>query len=347
MRSAGTSFSPARRRRDGRSLPAHDSKLGRDVAIKVLPREFTSDSGRLHGFEREARMLAALNHPNICGIYGFEEADSTRFLVLELVEGDTLAARLGEAGVPLPVHEALTIARQIAEALEVAHERGVVHRDLKPSNIKITPAGVVKVLDFGLAKSLAGSGAGTDLTHAPGEARGVRRSSWDSGLHESEQARGLAVDKRTDIWSFGVVLFELPTGKRPFRGETATDTLASILKTEPDWTELPPAVAADLRRLLHRCLQKDPKRRLQSIADARAQVEHLLRGNDDDPFAADGFPASADRRFASLKVTRPIVAWTVAAIATIVAAALGASMLRRPDQPRFVFMCLPHREPPS
>ena len=324
----------------GEVYRAHDSKLGRDVAIKVLPGEFTSDPSRLARLEREARMLAALNHPNICGIYGFEEADSIRFLVLELVEGQTLAARLGEAGVPVPVHEALTIARQIAEALEVAHERGVIHRDLKPSNIKVTPAGVIKVLDFGLAKSLAGTGAGTDLTHAPGGGAGESQAGIVIGTAaymSPEQARGLAVDKRTDIWSFGVVLFELLTGRRPFRGETATDTLASILKTEPDWRELPPTVTADLRRLLHRCLQKDPKRRLQSIADARAQIENLLRGDHDDPIAADGFPVSTDRRFAPLSVTHLIVAWTVAAIAAIVAAVFATALLRRPDDARFVF----------
>ena len=279
----------------GEVYRAHDSKLGRDVAVKVLPGEFTSDPSRLARLEREARMLAALNHPNICGIYGFEEADSIRFLVLELVEGETLAARLGKAGVPVPVHEALTIARQIAEALEVAHERGVIHRDLKPSNIKVTPAGVIKVLDFGLAKSLAGAGTGTDLTHAPESRAGESQAGIVIGTAaymSPEQARGLAVDKRTDIWAFGVVLFELLTGKRPFRGETATDTLASILKTEPDWSELPPTVTADLRRLLHRCLQKDPKRRLQSIADARAQIENLLRG---DPTTRSLQPGSLSR----------------------------------------------------
>ena len=203
----------------GEVYRAHDSKLGRDVAVKVLPGEFTSDPSRLARLEREARMLAALNHPNICGIYGFEEADSIRFLVLELVEGETLAARLGKAGVPVPVHEALTIARQIAEALEVAHERGVIHRDLKPSNIKVTPAGVIKVLDFGLAKSLAGTG--TDLTHAPEGRAGESQAGIVIGTAaymSPEQARGLAVDKRTDIWAFGVVLCELLDRQAPVQG---------------------------------------------------------------------------------------------------------------------------------
>ena len=224
---------------------AHDTKLGRDVAVKVLPQEFTSDPDRLARFEREARMLATLNHPNICGIYGLEEADGMRFLVLELVEGETLAARLGEAGGPLPVPEALRSRRQIAEALEVAHERGVIHRDLKPSNVKITPArrGQGAGLRSGqIRRADRRSGRPDARTRQAGRRAAGGHVMGTAAYMSPEQARGLAVDKRTDIWAFGVVLFEMLTGKRPFRGETATDTMASILKTEPDWSELPPAV---------------------------------------------------------------------------------------------------------
>jgi serine/threonine protein kinase/Tol biopolymer transport system component len=326
----------------GEVYRAHDSKLGRDVAIKVLPREFTSDPDRLGRLDREARMLAALNHPSICGIYGFEEAASTRFLVLELVEGETLAARLGP-GVSIPVHDALAIAAQIAAALEAAHERGVIHRDLKPSNIKITPSGSVKILDFGLAKLLVGNGVGGDLSqHAAG-----REGDSHAGLvigtaayMSPEQARGLPVDRRTDIWAFGIVLFELLAGKRPFRGATATDTLAAILTSEPDWNELPPNLTADLRRLLRRCLQKDAHRRLQSIADARVQIEDLLRGVDDDAITGNELQVT-NQRAASSHAKRTIVPWTIAAVATIAAAVLGTSQLTRPTAPRFVFPALP------
>jgi serine/threonine protein kinase/Tol biopolymer transport system component len=325
----------------GQVYRAHDTRLGRDVAIKVLPPEFTSDPDRLARLEREARMLAALNHPNICGIYGLETVGQTRFLVLELVEGETLAAVLA-AGIALPVHEALAIARQIAEALEVTHERGVIHRDLKPSNVTITPAGLVKVLDFGLAKPVTTSGPASDLTDARLATRNHTRPPGMMGTAaymSPEQTRGLAVDTRTDIWAFGVVLFEVLVGKRPFRGDTTTDTLASILKTEPDWGELPPEIAPDLRRLLHRCLQKDPKRRLQSIADARVQIEDLLRGVDADLIAGEGARASRSDRFTPLR-RHQALAWATAAIA-VLATLIGISLFRTRDQPAFFFPVLP------
>jgi serine/threonine protein kinase/Tol biopolymer transport system component len=325
----------------GEVYRAHDSKLGRDVAIKVLPYEFTSDPARLARLDREARMLAALSHPGICGIYGVEEAASTRFLVLELVEGETLAARLG-AGAPIPVRDALVIAAHIAEALEAAHERGVIHRDLKPSNIKITPSGALKILDFGLAKSLAGNGAGGDLTHQPAGREGDSRAGLVIGTAaymSPEQARGLPVDRRTDIWAFGVVLFEMLAGKRPFRGATTTDTLAAILTSEPDWRELPADLAADLRRLVRRCLQKDAQRRLQSVADARVQIEDLQRGIDDDPITGNALQLT--NRAASSRATRTIVPWTIAAVATMAAALLGTFQLMRPAAPRFVFPAVP------
>jgi serine/threonine protein kinase len=267
----------------GEVYRARDATLGRDVAIKILPREFTSDPDRLARFAREARMLAAVNHPGICAIYGFEEADpsagsgdaAVRFLVLELVEGETLAKKLEAVSrrqsrqKGLPLDEALRIARQIADALEVAHEKGIVHRDLKPANITITPAGVVKVLDFGLAKALGAA----DAEHAPaGETReGVLMGT--AAYMSPEQARGLAVDKRTDIWAFGCVLYEMLTGRGAFAGDTASDSIAKILEREPDWAMLPAGTPPSIKRLLRRCLAKDPKQRLRDIADVRIEID--------------------------------------------------------------------------
>jgi eukaryotic-like serine/threonine-protein kinase len=268
----------------GEVYRAHDPKLGREVAIKILPRAFTSDPDRLTRFEREARMLAALNHPNICAIYGLEEADGVRFLILELVEGVTLAEQLAAEkveGPGLPITEALTIARQIAEALEVAHGKGIIHRDLKPANIKITPGGVVKVLDFGLAKAV-GDGASTpiDLTAALVLAGGQRRGGvmGTAAYMSPEQARGLAVDKRTDIWAFGCVLYEMLTGQVTFAGDTVSDTIAKILEREPDWLALPATTPSPVRRLLRRCLAKDPKQRLRDIGDVRIEMDGVDEG---------------------------------------------------------------------
>jgi Tol biopolymer transport system component len=251
----------------GEVYRARDTKLGRDVAIKILPRVFTSDPDRLARFEREARVLATLNHPHIGAIYGFEENAGVSALVLELVEGETLADRIARGAVPIP--EALTIARQIADALDAAHDKGVVHRDLKPANIKLTPDGVVKVLDFGLAKlHAAGPGA---LSASPTITVGGTREGIILGTAaymSPEQARGLAVDKRTDIWAFGCVLYELLTGRASFAGETISDTIAAILEHEPDWTVLPATTPTNVRRLLQRCLEKNPKRRLRDVGDA-------------------------------------------------------------------------------
>jgi serine/threonine protein kinase len=243
---------------------AHDSKLGRDVAIKILPRAFSSDPDRLARFRREARMLASINHPHICAIYGLEEADGIRFLILELVDGKTLADRLANAA--LGVSEALVLARQIAEALEIAHEKGIVHRDLKPANIKITTDGVVKVLDFGLAKAVGGDGSTPDLPHLPAVTRsGVREGVGvvlgTAAYMSPEQACGLPVDKRTDIWAFGCVLYEMLTRRVPFPAGTVSGTIGKILEREPDWSALPPATPVPVRRLLLRCLAKDPKQR--------------------------------------------------------------------------------------
>jgi serine/threonine-protein kinase len=242
---------------------ATDTKLGREVAIKVLPDAFASDPDRLARFTREAQVLASLNHPNIAAIYGVED----RALVMELVEGPTLAERIAEG--PVPLEEALEIARQIGDALEAAHEKGVVHRDLKPANIKVTPEGRVKVLDFGLAKALAGEppAMSGNRVNSPTLTMGATLGGMilgTAGYMAPEQAKGKAVDKRADIWAFGVVLYEMLTGQTLFEGETVSDTLAAVLTKEPDWERTP----AKVRRLLRSCLEKDPKRRLRDIADA-------------------------------------------------------------------------------
>ncbi len=253
---------------------ARDTRLGRDVAIKVVASAFLSDPERLARFEREARVLATLNHPHIGAIYGLEEAEGVRGLLLELVEGQTLAERLASG--PLLIQEALSIARQIAEALEAAHEKGIIHRDLKPANIKITPDGTVKVLDFGLAKVFAKEGSEDDLLAKPSITIEETREGVIAGTAaymSPEQARGKAVDKRTDIWAFGCVLYEMLTDRPPFRGETVSDIIASILEREPDWSALPAQTTVGIRRLLQRCLEKDPKRRLRDIGDARLEIE--------------------------------------------------------------------------
>jgi serine/threonine protein kinase len=267
----------------GEVYRATDTKLGRDVAIEVLPSAFAEDAERLARFEREARLLAALNHSNIAHVYGFERAtlpdgSAGLFLAMELVEGEDLAERLKRG--PAPVDEALAIANQIAEGLEAAHEKGIVHRDLKPANIKVTPDGTVKVLDFGLAKAWAGDGLGGgssgDLSQSPtlaqtGTAAGLILGT--AAYMSPEQARGKPIDKHADIWAFGIVLFEMLTGSRLFHGETVSDTLAAVLTREPDWTRLPSSKPAGVRRLIARCLERDPKKRLRDIGDARLELE--------------------------------------------------------------------------
>ena len=306
----------------GEVYRARDTKLNRDVAIKVLPDLFANDPERLARFQREAQVLASLNHPHIAAIYGLEDANGIRALVMELVEGPTLAERIaGSAGSelgrsedrplqdvarrpsgvgaapsgrpiqdigrgrpsgrPIPVDEALTIATQIAEALEAAHEQGITHRDLKPANIKVRDDGTVKVLDFGLAKLSdpvgAGLQTGPNLTASPTlttPAATIAGVILGTAAYMSpEQARGKPVDRRADIWAFGVVLFEMLTGQRPFGGETISDTLASVLKTEPPWDALPPSTPSSVRRALRSCLEKDPKRRLQAIGDWRLLLD--------------------------------------------------------------------------
>ena len=260
----------------GEVYRARDTRLERDVALKILPDAFTGDAERLARFEREARILAALNHRPIAAIHGLEESGGVRALILELVDGETLADRIASG--PIPVREAVMIARQIAEALDAAHEKGIVHRDVKPGNVKITPDGVVKVLDFGLAKSGCADTSDVNLTNSPTAVAGTQNGMilGTASYMSPEQARGLAVDKRSDIWSFGCVLFEMVTGVRAFRGETVTDVLVSVLTGATDWTRLPEDTPAPLRRLLRRCLQLDPRGRLRDIGDARADLDELL-----------------------------------------------------------------------
>jgi len=261
----------------GEVYRAHDSQLARDVAIKVLPANFVNDPERLSRFQREARMLAALNHPNIATIYGLEQSGGATCLVMELVPGETLAGRV-MAGL-LPIEEALKIAVQIAEALEAAHEKSIIHRDLKPANVKVTPEGKVKVLDFGLAKAFEGDSANEDIGNSPTLSRGATMQGVVLGTAaymSPEQARGKSVDKRTDIWAFGCVLFELLTGKHAFHGEDTTEILAAVLKEDPDWQALPVSTPVKIRELLRRCLQKDLRRRLHDAADARIEIEDAL-----------------------------------------------------------------------
>jgi Tol biopolymer transport system component len=262
----------------GEVYRARDARLGRDVAIKIVSAGIASDPRALIRFEREARMLASLNHPNIAAIYGVEDGAGAPALILELVDGETLADRIAHG--PVPVPQALDYARQIADALDTAHEAGVVHRDLKPANIKITPAGAIKVLDFGLAKAIAAAShdPAVDPSQSPtitieGTQRGVILGT--AAYMSPEQARGKTIDKRTDIWAFGCVLYEMLTGRMTFSGETTSDIIAAIIERSPDWSKLPAAVPPDLRRVIERCLEKDPKRRARDIGDIRADLDAL------------------------------------------------------------------------
>jgi len=257
---------------------AEDTNLSRDVAIKVLPEQFTKDPQRLARFEREAKLLASLNHPNIAAIYGFEEADDVRFLAMELVPGETLAEKVAKG--PVPVEEALEICRQIAEGVEAAHEKGVIHRDLKPANVKVTPEGKVKILDFGLAKAFEAETPVTDISQSPTLTEEMTRAGVILGTAaymSPEQAKGEEVDKRADIFAFGCVLYELLTGKRTFDGKTITETLAKILEGEPDWKAVPESVPSRIRELLEDCLEKAPDDRLRDIGNARIQIKRALK----------------------------------------------------------------------
>jgi eukaryotic-like serine/threonine-protein kinase len=260
---------------------ANDSKLGRQVALKLLPDAFAHDAERHARFEREARVLASLNHSNIAAIHGFEEAEGCAFLVMELVPGETLAERITRG--PIPVREALALATQIADALDAAHQQGIVHRDLKPANIKITPAGKVKVLDFGLAKALEVDPSPANLSNSPtlAVATQVGLILGTAAYMSPEQARGRPVDKRSDIWSFGCVLFEMLAGRQTFPGDTVSDSLAKILEREPAWEALPPDAPPSIRHLIRRSLQKETRQRLHDIADARIEIEEVLSSRTD------------------------------------------------------------------
>jgi serine/threonine-protein kinase len=314
----------------GEVYRALDTRLGREVAVKTLPEEFSRDPERLARFEREARTLAALNHPSIAAIYGLEESEDARFIVMELVPGETLSEKLSHG--PLPLDEALKVARQIADALETAHERGIIHRDLKPANIKVTPEGRVKVLDLGLAKVLDAKATGSepDLSLSPtivsdGTQPGVILGTAE--FMSPEQARGKPVDKRTDIWSFGCVLYELLTGRRIFGGETASDVLAAILTAEPRWDLLPREIPARIRDLLRRSLQKDPSHRLRDVGDARIEIDQALDALRGSPIPVE---PPAPRPRASGKRLAAIGA---AAVAAVVAALAVVWIARRPSAP--------------
>lgn len=264
----------------GEVYRARDTRLGREVAVKVLPEAVAAGTGQRRRFEQEAQVLASLNHPNIAALYGVEESSGTLALVMELVPGDTLADRIRRG--PLVLDDAIQIAGHIAEALEGAHERGIIHRDLKPANIKVLPDGNVKVLDFGLAKALEVERTPASNVVSPTLTAAATRAGMILGTAaymSPEQAKGKTVDQRSDLWSFGCVLYELVTGKLAFPGETVTDTLAAVVRGEPDWTALPAEMPASVRHLLQRCLRKDPKQRLQSAGDARITLEEARLGD--------------------------------------------------------------------
>jgi len=304
----------------GEVYRARDLKLGRDVAIKVLPEEFARDPGRVSRFEREARMLAAVNHPTIAAIYGAEEDGPVRYIVMELVEGETLAQRLVDGSLSVP--DSLRIASQVAEALEVAHEKGVIHRDLKPANIKITPEGKVKVLDFGLAKAMELPFSG-DMSHSPTLVMSDSRPGEIVGTPEfmsPEQARGKETDRRTDIWAFGCILFETLSGKRAFTGETVPDAVGAILHLEPDWAVLPARTPERVRELLRLCLEKDPGRRLRDAGDARLEIEAALAGMSGS--GAGAIAAGAGRRPWKAIVAAAALAAVLAVIGVVVVSSL-------------------------
>ena len=305
----------------GEVYQATDSKLGRSVAIKLLPEAFSSDSERVARFQREARVLASLNHPHIGGIHGIEESAGRLFLVLELVSGETLADRIARG--PVPLDEAVAIATQIAEALEVAHDAGIIHRDLKPANIKVTADGQVKVLDFGLAKALSSEEPVSEVTHSPtmslaATQRGVILGT--AAYMAPEQARGRVADRRADIWAFGVVLYEMVTGRRLFQGEDLTDTLAAVVREKPDYSAAPPA----LRKVLEKCLEKDPKKRLRHISAFPLLLQQA------EPETVVATPIETKRKAGSLS-------WALSAILALGLAALAAIHFRETSpQPQAV-----------
>src|SRR5213596_1061986 len=348
----------------GEVYRARDTKLGRDVALKVLPEAFAKDCERMARFQREAQMLASLNHPNIASIYGLEESGGVRALAMELVEGPTLAERIatrarrdsGGAGLappakaqqaaPLPLDEVLSIAKQIAEALEAAHERGIIRRDLKPANIKVAEGGTVKVLDFGLAKASNPQDSAANLNQTNSPTLGIAATQagvilGTAAYMSPEQARGKPVDKRTDIWSFGCVLYETLTGRQAFAAETVSDTIAAILDRDPDWHALPQATPANIRALLRHCMQKEAKLRLHDIADARIEIEEALDPSRAIPvIGAVLVEPRAVRR-------RQAIAWSLTALAAASIGALVWTLMRAPALPTRPIARLAVSLPPS
>jgi len=261
----------------GEVYRATDTRLGRDVAIKVLPTSFAANAQSMARFEREAQVLASLNHPGIASVFGLEESSGIRGLVMELVEGPTLADRLCQG--PIQLEEALHIAKQMAEALEYAHEHGVIHRDLKPANVKVTSDGTVKLLDFGLAKAMEGDSTAADISSSPTISLAATQAGIILGTAaymSPEQARGKPVDRRADIWAFGVLLYEMLSGKRLYEGETTSDILARVIEREPELSQLPTNTPAPIRQLIRRSLTKNPRQRLRDIGDARLVLEEYL-----------------------------------------------------------------------
>ena len=299
----------------GEVYRATDSRLGRDVALKLLPEKFARDTERMARFEREAKVLASLNHPNIASIYGLEESNGARALVMELVEGVTLAERIKKA--PLPLDEALPFAKQIAEGLEYAHERGIIHRDLKPANVKVRLDGQVKILDFGLAKAFEEETSEGEIENSPTLSAVATRMGvllGTAAYMSPEQARGKRVDRRADIWAFGCVLYEMLAGRGAFSGETTSDILACVIRAEPNWTCLPTSVPLRIRELSRRCLQKDPKQRLRDIGDARIAIEDALSGR---PQEAEALKEGAIHR----PVWRRLVPWAAGILLAALASA--------------------------
>ncbi len=314
----------------GEVYRALDPKLDREVAIKLLPEQLGADTNRLARFQREAQLLASLNHPNIAAIYELGDADGKAFLVLELVEGPTLAGRIREG--PIPIDEATDIARQIAEALEEAHEHGIVHRDLKPANIKVTTGETVKVLDFGLAKAYAGdeSESSSSTSQSPTMSAQATQAGVILGTAaymSPEQARGKPVDKRADIWAYGVVLFEMLSGRRLFEGDTVSDTLAAVLRAPIDTDELASSVGSHIHRLMERCLVRDPTMRLRDMGEARILLSATGAPGD------DARPAPRTKRSRALAVAPWGVAVLAAIVAGVVASRAPAPETSTPPQP--------------
>ena len=320
----------------GRVYQATDTKLKRQVALKILPEAFSADPERLARFQREAEVLASLNHPNIAAIHGLEKEGDTRALVLELVEGPTLADRIKQG--PIPLDETLPIAKQIAEALEAAHEAGVIHRDLKPANIKVRDDGTVKVLDFGLAKAFQPDASDPNLSQSPTISLTAAATQMGMVLGTAaymapEQAKGKVIDKRADVWAFGVVLFEMLTGARPFAGDDVSETLARVIDREPDWAALPSDVPPVLVNFLRRCLQKNPKKRIRDIGDVSLAMEGAFETTVDAPSNATVGP--------QLQLWQKPLVGTLIVIVVSALSSLAVWVLTRPSPQPVVRFSIP------